>query len=337
MWKFWQYHAPVWAPDGEGSGGASKSGGEGAEGGKIEVPDGEGGEGTGKSEEPGKSSILDFASKPEKKVGEGEASPDAWKLPDGMELPEHLLGTSAEDTLNKLNKAYQGARRELSTKGKAEGKMEGTVPENADGYVFEATGEDDKIAAELNSEASKPYVDAFRKAAHKLGMPDKAFATLMRDGMAGIAEGGIPMGLSNEDAQQISGEQEMALLVKEVGQKEASTIVNTIGTYAEKLVQRGVLSDEADRVEFAQMVGTGRAARIFHRILTGELGEKPIPAADGADGSVTSQEAYAQHAAASRMPAGADKDAALAAANKSFQKAFGNSDNPTGSVRSSVL
>jgi len=325
MWKFWQYHAPVWSPADEGSGGSGEGNGDG----------GEGGDGEGEGQGQGNSSILDFATKGKAKEGDGDG--DAWKLPDGMELPDHLVGSSADETLAKLTKAYQGARRELSQKGKGEGKLEGAVPDDPDGYVFDAEGDDDKIAAELNSEASKPYVDAFRKAAHKLGIPDKAFTQLMREGLSGIAENGMPIGVSNEEAARISGEQEMASLVQEVGQKEASTIVNTIGTYAEKLAQRGVLKDEQDIAEFSQMVGTGRAARIFHRILTGEMGEKPIPMADGADGSVTPQEAYSRHAQASKMKPGAEKDAAMAEAQRLMQKAFGNSPQPTGSIRSGVL
>lgn len=333
MWKFWQYHAPVWSPADEGSGGSGGEGGDGGSGGEGEGAGGEGGSGDGEGQGQGNSSILDFATKGKAKEGDG----DAWKLPEGMELPDHLVGSTADETLAKVTKAYQGARRELSQKGKGEGKLEGAVPDDPDGYKFDPEGDDDKIAAELNSEASKPYVDAFRKAAHKLGIPDKAFTQLMREGLSGIAENGMPIGVSNEEAQKISGEQEMASLVKEVGQKEASTIVNTIGTYADKLAQRGVLKDEQDVSEFAQMVGTARAARIFHRILTGEMGEKPIPQADGADGSVTPQEAYAKHAAASRMKPGAEKDAAMAEAQRLMQKAFGNSPQATGSIRSGVL
>lgn len=237
MWKFWQYHAPVWSPADEGSGGSGEGNGDGGSGGEGEGAGGEGEGGDGDGQGQGNSSILDFATKTKAKEGEGDG--EAWKLPDGIELPDHLVGSTADETLAKLSKAYQGARRELSQKGKGEGKLEGAVPENPDGYKFDPEGEDDKIAEELNSEASKPYVDAFRKAAHKIGIPDKAFTQLMREGLSGIAENGMPIGVSNEEAARISGEQEMAKLVQEVGQKEASTIVNTIGTYAEKLAQRG--------------------------------------------------------------------------------------------------
>lgn len=332
MWKFWQMHAPVWSPADEGAGGAGDAGeGEGGEAGSSDG-EGKGGEG-GEGEGGGNSSILDFATKGKEGEGDGEE----WKLPDGLEVPDHLLGSNADETLAKLSKAYHGARRELSQKGKGEGKLEGEVPADPDGYKFDPEGDDDKIAAELNSEASKPYVDAFRKAAHKLGIPDQAFSKLMREGLSGIAEGGMPIGVSNEEAAQVSGEAEMQSLVKEVGQKEASTIVNTIGTYAEKLASRGVLQGDEDTAEFAQMVGTARAARIFHRILTGEMGEKPIPSADGADGSSTPTEAYAKHAAASRMKPGAERDAAMTEAQRLMAKAFGNDPNPTGSIRSGVL
>lgn len=330
MWRFWQHYAPAWSPADEGGTG----GGDGAQGDQG----GEGGEGEDKGggdegQSPA-SSILDFATAGN---DEGSNEGDEWKLPDGVDLPDHLVGMSAEETLAKVAKAYGGARRELSQKGKGDSSLEGAVPDDPDGYVFEAEGDDDKIAAELNSEDSKPYVDAFRKAAHKLGIPDKAFAQLMREGLSGIAESGIPIGVSGDEAAQISGEREMEQLVEQVGRKEAGTIVNTIKTYGEKLAQRGVLESEEDVNEFAQMVGTARGARIFHRILTGEMGERPIPVADGADGSVTPQEAYAKHAAASRMPAGAEKDQAMAEAQRLMAKAFGNDGNPTGSVRSSVL
>jgi hypothetical protein len=49
------------------------------------------------------------------------------------------------------------------------------------------------------------------------------------------------------------------------------------------------------------------------------------------------QEAQAKYSAASRMKPGAEKDQAMAEAQRAMQKAYGNSPAPTGSVRSSVL
>lgn len=333
MWKFWLRHNLVRAPADEGGSG----GGEGeAAGGEGDAGEGTDGNAGGEGEDTGGSSILDFATG---KDGQGEGDTDGgeWKLPDGMELPEHLVGDSADDTLAKVAKAYSGARRELSQRSKDSGQLEGQVPESPDGYEITADGEDDKIAAELNSEASKPIVDSFRKAAHELGIPDKAFNDFMRKGMAGLEEAGIPIGVSNEEAAQISGEAELATLTETYGKQEAGTMINTISTYGEKLAARGVLKDESDIQEFSQMVGTAKAAAIFHRILTGELGEKPIPPADGMDGSVSPQEAQSAYAQASSMKPGAEKDAAMAEAQRKMEKAYGTQPAQTGSVRSSVL
>lgn len=321
MWKFWNYHGPVWSPADEGG-----SGGEGGQEGA--------GEGAGEEQGGGKTSILDFASEGNDTAEGGEGGD--YELPEGLELPDHLRGTSAEDTLAKVAAAYKGARRELSQKGKGEG-LAGDVPETPDGYTFEADGDDDNVAAELNSEASKPIVDAFRNAAHELGIPAPAFEQLMRKGLAGVGEAGIPIGVSNEDAEAISAEAEMEALTEQVGAREAGTIVNTLKSYGQKLVDRGVLQDEGDITEYYQMIGTARAARIFHRIMTGEFGEKPIPPADGADGSVTATEAYAAHNRASSLPAGAERDQAMAEATRMMEKAFGKDGPPAGQFRSSVL
>lgn len=332
MWKFWLRHGLVRAPADEG--GSGGSGGEGGDGG---ADGGEGGEGSGEGGEGGSSSILDFADKSKQGSDDDGGEGGDWKLPDGMELPDHLVGTSADDTLAKVAKAYSGARRELSQRAKDSGQLEGQVPESPDGYEITSEGDDDKIAAELNSEASKPIVDSFRNAAHKLGIPDKTFNDFMRQGMAGLEEAGIPIGISDEEATKISGEAELESLTETYGKQEASTIINTVSTYGEKLADRGVLRDEADVEEFGQMVGTARAAAIFHRILTGELGEKPIPMAEGMDGSVTPAEAQAAYSAAQKMQPGAERDAALADAQKKMEKAYGSQPATTGSVRSNVL
>ena len=355
MWKLWQIHGPVWSPADEGGQGGGDQGGsqgdddggdsgasgdEGDKGGKSSILDfasfaSKAGSEGDQGDKGGKSSILDFASFASKAGSEGDQGDGAWKLPDGLEIPEHLVGTSAEDTLAKLSKAYKGARQDVSKGGK-DGGLEGTVPDSPDGYTFEADGDDDKIAAEINSEASKPIMDAFKKAAHKHKIPDKAFTAFLRDGIAELGEQGISIG-NDEDVQRVNGEAEMAALSEEVGAKEASTIINTISNYGEKLAAKGVLQNEDDVAEFTQMVGTARAARIFHRLLVGELGEKPIPSAVGMDGQVTPQEAYAAHAAALKLPAGSERDQAVADANAKMQKAFGEGGSASGSIRSNVL
>lgn len=306
---------------GEGEGGAAGDGAEGDDQGGVE-DQGEGG-----------GSILDMATGDKAKAdGEGDGDGD-YTPPDF--LPEHLRGKDPDETLKKLHEAYAGARKALS---KGTGKLEGEVPDSPDGYTFEDTGTDDepdKVYAELTSEASKPLVTMAQKAAHKMGIPDKAFQGFMREFVAGAEDIGLPVGISDEEAQQISAEAEMERLTEIVGSgAEASTLVNTVKTYAQKLVDRGTISKD-DIAEFGTMVGTAESAHLFYRIMTAELGEKPIPAAEGGSGSITATDAYALHAKASAMPDGAEKQAAMEEAQRAMQKAFGQ--NSSGSVPSAVL
>jgi hypothetical protein len=319
----------TFAPADEGGGG----GGEGGEGeGNADGGEGEGegsGEGDGDAGKVKSGSILDMA-KPGDKPGEGEGD---YKAPDY--LPEHLRGKDNDETMKKLHEAYAGARKTLS---KGNNKIEGTLPEKPEDYTFEDTGkegEPDKVFAELSSEASKPMVDMARRAAHKAGIPDKAFAGFMRDFVAGAGESGLPIGMDDGEAQEISGAAEMEKLTELVGSGVgASTIVNTNQRYLEKVVARGTLHED-DMAEFRIMCGTAEGANIFYKILTAELGEKPIPVAEGGAGAMSQTDAYALHAQASSLPDGAEKTQAMEAAQRAMQKAFGQ--NSSGSVRSSVL
>lgn len=312
------------ADEGGAGGGEGDAAGDGGDGDDQSGGDGEG-EGGG--------SILDMASG-DKGKGEGDGEGDGDYTPPDF-LPEHLRGKDPDETLKKLHEAYAGARKALS---KGTGKLEGEVPDSPDGYTFEDTGtedEPDKVYAELMSEASKPMVTLAQKAAHKMGIPDKAFQGFMREFVANAEENGLPIGVDDEEAQKISAEAEMERLTELVGSGvEASTLVNTVSNYAQKLVDRGTIAKD-DLAEFAIMVGTAESAHLFYRIMTAELGEKPIPAADGGSGSITPTDAYALHAKASAMPEGAEKQAAMEEAQRAMQKAFGQ--NSSGSVPSSVL
>jgi hypothetical protein len=323
MHLIWMKRGPVWEAAQEGApaaGGAQPAGGEPAQG----EPGGEA--------KPAPGSIMDFA-KPSSGDKSGEPSGEPWALPEGLDLPDHLVGDSAEDTLRKLSKAYEGARRDIAQKGK--GQPQGEAPGSPEEYVIEATGEDDKIAAELNSEASKPIVDAFRAAAHAQGMSKEAFTSFMREGLSKVAEAGIPIGVSDQEAAGISGEAEYSALVQEVGKKEADTMLSGIENYIAQAQQRAILRDEDDVAEFRQMVGTARGAQIWQRIRQVELGEQPIPPAVGAQGQPDQEEAYVMYSRALAMPEGAERDAAVQAAKAALNAAYG--DAKGSAVKSKVL
>lgn len=280
----------------------------------------------------GGGSILDLASGNTSPAAEGNEG-DAYTPPDY--LPEHLRGSNPDETIEKLHNAYKGARTAMA---KGEGKLEGAVPDSPDAYSFTDQSTDDApdaAFAELTSEASKPLVSLAQKAAHKMGIPDKAFEGFMREFVGNAQADGLPIGVSDEDAQKISAEAEMETLTELVGSAaEAKALVNTVSTYAQKLVQRGTIA-QADLAEFSQMVGTAESAHLFHRIMTAEFGEKSIPLADAGAGNITATDAYAMHAKASSMPKGAERDQAMQEAQNAMQKAFGSQSS--GSVQSSVL
>lgn len=322
------YRQPLWEAAGEGGGGGDA--GDGGDAGAGEGGEGGGDQG-GEGGDKGGSSILDLATGDKGGEGGKEGDEGDYKAPDT--IPEHMRGKDADETLANVMKAYKGARTSLA---EGKGKLEGDVPENIDGYTFEAEGDDDNLAAEMNSEESKPVVDAFKKAALDVGIPNKAFAAFMRQGLANAAEAGVPVGLSEEQAVEISASAEMERMVELMGdQTSANTVVNTVDNYANKLVDNGVMAEE-DMATFKDMCGTADCSRLFYQIMTAEFGEKAIPIPDGGNASVTSTDAYALHAAASAMPEGAEKTAAMQEANSAMQKAFGSKPQ-TGSVRSSVL
>ena len=339
--RAWLRFLPVFAPAGEeGSGGAGEGaggdgGGAGAGGDGGQSPGGGEGSGEGEGGAP-RSSIMDFAPKGgDKGAGEG----DDWKLPDGLEVPDHLVGTSAEDTLGKLATAYKGARQELSTRVKpGEGQLEGTVPKEFSGYEITGDGEtDDEIANELNTEASKPIVDQWRKAALEVGMPDAAFAKFMKLGMGNMIEAGYAMTGTPEEQAQINGEAEMEALTKEVGQAGADQMLAQMNNFAQRLATNGILQNQADVDEFGQMIGTSRAIQIMQRIIVGEFGEKPIPKAEGVEGALTVEEAYQLQNEAMALPAGAEKEEKLARAEKELRKALASGGSTPGQIRSRVL
>jgi hypothetical protein len=106
-------------------------------------------------------------------------SPSIYR-PEG--LPDHLVGASDTETLDKLFKAYSGARTELSTRGGAPESVEGyalTFADDAPDHVKAITSDDPaiKMARDLAlkhkmSPAQFGFVTDFLGEATKAGMID---------------------------------------------------------------------------------------------------------------------------------------------------------------------
>ena len=260
--------------------------------------------------------------------GDGENDNDGgdYQAPDGT--PDHLKGKDDKETLNKLLKAYQGARKDISK------NKPGGAPETVDGYEFKPDGDDDKIATELNSEASKQVVDAFKDAAKEADISVDQLNTLMRKGLGSLSEQGVPIGVSEEEIIEISAKKEFTDLGEAVGEKQAGIMVNTVDQFGQKMLANGVFTD-GDMNEFRVMVGTSQSVQAFYKIMTGTLGEKPIPPADGGEGAITQVEANALFADAKAMKDGPAKDEALKTASAAMERAYGS--EKAGSIRTNIL
>ena len=141
----------------------------------------------------------------------------------------------------------------------------------------------DVVLADLTSEESKPYVDAFREVAMEVGIPDAAFAKLMHGAVGKLVENGLSISTDPEQAMQINGEAEMEALTRDLGPQGANDALRQIDTFAQKLANNGILQNEKDVQEFAQMVGTAQGLQIMQRIIVAEFGEKAIPKAEGVE------------------------------------------------------
>lgn len=320
---------PVWEEPNEGLPGGAGEGGEGA------APDAsasESGEGSLQDGAPARSSIMDFATK-----GEGG---EPWQVPDGMEVPSHLVGSTAEDTLSKVMTAYKGARQELGSRKKADGTLEGTLPSEIDGYTFdsiEADPENDPVLADLTSEESRKYVDPARQAALEVGIPDAAFAKFMHAYASKLGENGIQINSDPEKQAEINGEAEFEGLVGALGQNGADLALRQMDNFQQKLQANGILATSEDNAEFLQMIGTAKATQIMQKILVAEFGEQAIPPADPMQGAPTQEEAYAAHRAAMQMQPGSDRDDAMANAEAMLEKAMSGQVSTRGTIRSKVM
>lgn len=172
------------------------------------------------------------------------------------DLPDLLRGKDDKDTIDKVHKAYLGARRKVGQKEKPPGKPEA--------YKLDL---DEDLAGKLGIEdvESDQAVAAARKVAHEMGMTQSAFNEFIGGFMQAALEGGLipePMDLDKE--AEILG-----------GMEAAKSIATGVMHWGRSLVAKGVLSKE-DMEEFELMGGTARGVRILSK-LREMSGEKPLP------------------------------------------------------------
>lgn len=95
-------------------------------------------------------------------------------------LPDHLLGANDKETLDKVVKAYGGARQALGDRG--------AVPENPDGYKLEFG---DKVKPYTSNFDKDPVFKGTLKIAHEAGITDKQLNAFLPRMLESLVEGGM--------------------------------------------------------------------------------------------------------------------------------------------------
>lgn len=105
-----------------------------------------------------------------------DAGASAVYRPEG--LPDHLLGKDEKETLDKVFKAYAGARERISKLG--------DVPDAPDKYDFTPA---EAVAPYLPDVKNDPVFKSAQAAAHKFGMGSAQFAGFINEFMGGLVQG----------------------------------------------------------------------------------------------------------------------------------------------------
>lgn len=109
--------------------------------------------------------------------GQPPAAP-GWQRPEG--LPDHLAGTDAAETAEKLFKAFDGYRRAEAERG--------TVPKDATGYQLQV---DDKLKPYVEGFDKDPIFAATRDIMLKAGVTDKQFNAILGPLFGAMIDGGL--------------------------------------------------------------------------------------------------------------------------------------------------
>lgn len=170
-------------------------------------------------------------------------------------LPDHLLGKDERETLDKLAKAYSGAREAISKFG--------AVPDAPEKYAFTPA---EAVAPYLPNVAEDPVFKAAQAAAHKHGLGDKQFAGFVNEFMGGLVNGQML-------DEPFSAEKERAIVAGDVADpaeraKAADKAATDTIAYIDALAAQGKIAKETadwakgrtDRGHFIRFVGALRSA-----------------------------------------------------------------------------
>jgi len=184
--------------------------------------------------------------------GENNA-PSIYK-PEG--IAEHFIGKSDQETIDKLNEAVLGFRKDLSKKG---------VPEKADGYELKIPDElKGKILRE-GEDGKDPMLEKVKPIFHKHNIPASAFQDIVMEVYQAVAE-------NAGAAAANTGEGAADFEYKSFGGKEkVQASLDGADVWINGLVQSDKISEEAAKeLKLMTSYGEGLKALLELRGMTGE-------------------------------------------------------------------
>jgi hypothetical protein len=186
-------------------------------------------------------------------------------------LPDHLVGANDQETIDKMHKALDGFRKDLSKKG---------VPESADGYELTLPDEIKAQVLRPGADGKDPLLEAMKPIAHKYNLPKEAFNEMAGEFFQAVAK---VLGSADPAAQAEAGEDAPDFDFKAAGGLEkAQPRIDAANLWIKGLAESQKIPESVQK-ELQIMAGytQGVETLLAIRALTGE---KSIPANLGGDG-----------------------------------------------------
>ncbi|WP_336800489.1 hypothetical protein [Kaistia sp. MMO-174] len=188
------------------------------------------------------------------------AAPPELYRPQG--LPDHLVGATNQETIDKLYGAYTPLREDMAKRG--------AVPKDPKEYVFEPS---DRLKPFFDN-ADDPVMNQFRQVAQKIGIPTGQFSAILEETFGPLVESGV-LGPTYDPQAELA---QLGKLIQApdgpAGKTAIAAAANEATSFAEGLGAHLKLGDEAKGAVLA--LADTASGIVALRAIKGMLGERGI-------------------------------------------------------------
>lgn len=174
-------------------------------------------------------------------------------------IPDHMVGATDQETIDKLFKAVDGFRK---TRG------ESGIPDTPEGYTFEFPEDEQSKIFRFDQDGKDPVLEAFRPLFHELGVSQKGAQALVSK-LAEVAAG-LPLASEGE-----SGDDADFAFAQYGGPEKARPVIDGVMAWASALKGPAKL-DDGDLAEVAVMTSYGKGLSVLSKMRLAS-GQEPIP------------------------------------------------------------